>query len=375
MQQRIRYLFDSVKQLSVREADIDTNPDGEWEVGSTCWLSRLKNVERVCLYDAWESGRHDNPHLGPPIMIVHETHVIAGRRLELAALRRWSYRLHPRTAMTGILPTIADSEGLSSVAIEISESADWRAIPYDSSLSDEEDLDEICVQAGNASAYEWRGAGELMLIAAVNKVRLEGGDSSLFANLKRVDISGSHGLTLDDLTRLLAISPNLKQLRTAIHRAPESQIFETWLSAHADQLQEVNLQNADLAWLPRLINCRVVELRISDKKINLRDESSVVSATTKISITSRIRHLKIRIGKPPLDVNPITFAEFLISCSSKDTTFMFHVCSDAPAAIRWQSEVRSAFAAFTGRVHLVSDGWMDSLDCDHSDTTDSEAEM
>jgi hypothetical protein len=168
---------------------------------------------------------------------------------------------------------------------------------------------------------------------------------------------------------------NLKRLRTTIRLASESQIFETWLSAHADQLHEINLQNADLAWLPRPIDCRAVELHTSDREIKLRNGNSVVSATSQISITSRIRHLKIRIGKPPLDVNPITFAEFLISCSSKDTTFMFHVCNDAPAAIRWQSEVRSAFAAFTGRVHLVSDDWMDSLDCDHSDITDSEAEM
>ena len=312
-------------------------------------------------------------------MIVHETHVIAGRRLELAALCRWGYRLLPRTAMTGLLPTIADSEGLLSVAIGISESVEWLAISYDMAPGDEEDLIQLCVQAGSAGVYdEWQDVGELMLIAAVNKVRLEGGDSSLFAKLERVDTSGSHGLALDDLARLLAISPNLRRLRTAIRPAPESQIFETWLSAHADQLQEVELHNADLAWLPRLTNCRAVELHISDREIKLRDGNSVVSTTSQISIPSRIRHLKIRIDKPPLDVNPITFADFLISCSSKDTTFMFHACSDAPAAIRWQSEVRSAFAAFTGRVHLVSDDWMDGLDCDHldtTDTTDSEAEM
>lgn len=278
--------------------------------------------------------------------------------------------------MTGLLPTIADSEDLLSVAIEIGEPSDWRAIEYEETLGDERDLDELYVQAGCESAYDRRDdAGELMLISAVNKVRLEGGDASLVAKLERVDIYGLHGLTLGDLARLLAISPNLKQLRTAIHPAPESQIFETWLSAHADQLHEVNLQDADLAWLLRLIRCRAVELHISVREIKLRDGNSVVSATSQISITSRIRHLKIRIGKPPLNVNPITFAEFLISCSSKDTTFMFHVCSDAPAAIRWQSEVRSVFAAFTGRVHLVSDDWMDSLDCDHSDATDSEAEM
>jgi hypothetical protein len=86
--------------------------------------------------------------------------------------------------MTGLLPTIADSEGLSDVAIEISESADWRAIPYDNSLSDEEDLDELCVQAGSAGVYdEWQDVGELMLIAAVNKVRLEGGDSSAWPSM------------------------------------------------------------------------------------------------------------------------------------------------------------------------------------------------
>ena len=81
-------------------------------------------------------------------MIVHETHVITGRRLELAALRRWSYRSYPRTAMTGLLPTIADSEGLLSVAIEIGEPSDWRAIEYEETPGDERDLDELYVQAG-----------------------------------------------------------------------------------------------------------------------------------------------------------------------------------------------------------------------------------
>jgi hypothetical protein len=293
--------------------------------------------------------------------------------------------------MTGLLPTIADSEGLLSVAIEIGEPSDWRAIEYEETPGDERDLDELYVQAGSVSAYDRRDdAGELMLISAINKVRLEGGDASLFAKLKRVDISGLHGLTLDDLARLLAISPNLKQLRTAIHRAPESHIFETWLSAHADQLQEVELHNADLAWLPRLTHCRAVDLRISDKKINLRDESSVVSATPKISTISRIRQLKIWLDKPPLNIDPTTFADFLVACSSKDTTFMFHACGSDPAVIRWQSEVRSALAAFTGRVHLVPEDWKDTLYCDHfdtsdtsdttditgtTDTTDSEAEM
>jgi hypothetical protein len=344
----------------MREADMRRNSNSQWDIGDSCHLTWLKNLQSIHWLPWWDQDML--VRFGPKVMQVEETHIIGGRQLVVHGWLRLS-DTHPWE--TSILP-IADSEGTL-----------WGTTCHGDYFDLDDDMSDLAPEGAapnmvslfrsvpTSSRYAVHDMSEVLLVREANRISNGGKGGLLFARMKEINCAENlekRGFIPDDLARILSLCPNLEKLEVKLIPGEDQRNLERSLTDLTPKLRWIYLDAVELACLPHLTHCEYVELIISgDLQPKLPPDDRSSSKTRRHKGVSQIETLIIDFDVTPLYIDPAQLANFTVSWASKDAEITVqavhvYVDEDTPAS-KWIRKVNSAIAVLQKRSPKVpSDG-------------------